>query len=248
MRLRLPIHRDPACAWRAWNQDSAIPNDESLVDTNLCKLIAWLSVCVLAAAWGSNLDPSWRPIWREVGAFGLVSAFGLSTARQLHSAYRRRADQRTTEGLLTRRLATELFQADAPEHLKPIVERFFADFNDNGGSQSDRRLGTASHPPARLYAFEHDVPAVSLLDRPGVIAHVRNISLNGIGFVHDEPIPVGPALIVYSTRGGERLVVGVLLSWCRPSGDGEYTSGGHFVEFSHGHPELDSPDHALQLA
>jgi hypothetical protein len=194
---------------------------------------------VLAAAWGSNLDESWRPIWREIGAFGLVSAVGLSTARKLHTAYRRRADQRVTEGLLTRRMASELFESDAPKRLGPDVERFFADFEENGTEHSDRRLGTAEHPPVRLFPLDPRSPESTQIEVGGVSAQVRNISLTGLGLVHVEPLTVGPMLLVYETRAGDRLVLGLHVTWCRPAGDGEYVSGGHFVEFSHTHPTRD---------
>lgn len=221
---------------------------DSNVDTGLCRLIAWLSVCVLAAAWGSSLDEAWRPIWRLIGVFGLVSAFGLSTAQRLHLAYRRRVARRAAEGLLSNRLATELFQRNAPERLRPIIERFIADFQDTSSTHSDRRLGTDLHPPVHLYPLDHDVPDSARIDLPGVIARVRNISLNGIGMAHEERLPTGPLVLVYVTRAGERLVVGVHLSWCRPTGDGEYASGGYFVEFNQTDGSTDNSVRELQTA
>ena len=203
-------------------------------------------MCVLAAAWGSNLDPVWRPVWREAGAFGLVSAVGLSAARRVRASYRRRSEQRTVEGQLTRRLASELFTYDAPEHLRPIIERFFADFEGWASTQTDRRLGTDDHSPAELFLIDCRNPAATQLDLPSIVARVRNISLVGVGLSHAEPLATGPALLAYETRDGARLVVGVEVSWCRSTGDGHYVSGGRFVEFSHFHATLDEQAPELQ--
>lgn len=215
------------------------PTFDEAVDSNHCKLIAWLSVCVLAAAWGSNLDPAWRPIWREAGAFGLASAVGLSTARQMRSAYRRRTEQRSVEAQLTRRLAAELFTGDASEHLRGIIDRFVNDFDGPAKTPTDRRLGTDDHAPAEIFAVDCDHPGATQLAIPTAVASVRNISQVGIGLAHPNPVSTGPVLLAYQTRDGARLVIGVEISWCRITGDGEYISGGHFVEFSHFHATLD---------
>jgi hypothetical protein len=43
--------------------------------------IAWLSVCIIAAAWGERLLPGeqWQNAWGIFGLFGLASALGLSS-------------------------------------------------------------------------------------------------------------------------------------------------------------------------
>lgn len=50
--------------------------------------IGWLSVCIIAAAWGNRLLPSeWQNVWAGVGAFGLAAALGLASV----AAAKRRA-------------------------------------------------------------------------------------------------------------------------------------------------------------
>jgi hypothetical protein len=42
--------------------------------------IGWLSVCIIAAAWGHRLLPSeWQNVWGVFGVFGLASALGLAS-------------------------------------------------------------------------------------------------------------------------------------------------------------------------
>ena len=50
--------------------------------------IAWLSVSIIAAAWGNQLLPDeWQNIWGGIGVFGLTAALGLaSIAAAKHSA------------------------------------------------------------------------------------------------------------------------------------------------------------------
>ncbi len=40
--------------------------------------IAWLSVVLLAGAWGAEAGPGWQSLWLNCGLMGLVSAVGLS--------------------------------------------------------------------------------------------------------------------------------------------------------------------------
>ena len=42
--------------------------------------IGWLSVCIIAAAWGDRLLPSqWQDVWGIVGLFGVAAALGLAS-------------------------------------------------------------------------------------------------------------------------------------------------------------------------
>ena len=51
--------------------------------------IGWLSVGIIAAAWGNRLLPSqWQNFWGTLGAFGLAAALGLASI----AAAKRRAE------------------------------------------------------------------------------------------------------------------------------------------------------------
>ena len=62
----------------------------------LTSQIGWLSVCIIAVAWGDRLLPSqfWENIWGAIGVFGLASALGLSSVAAARAAH----DKRTLEG------------------------------------------------------------------------------------------------------------------------------------------------------
>ena len=74
--------------------------------STLPKLIAWLSICLLSAAWGHALAPSLRTVWAEIGLFGLSASVGLGVLeksrwllkeRQERAAYQLRADRYLAE-------------------------------------------------------------------------------------------------------------------------------------------------------
>jgi hypothetical protein len=58
------------------NSNQFKPSQRSWITTN----IGWLSVCIIAAAWGNKLlSESWGDAWGLVGVFGLASALGLAS-------------------------------------------------------------------------------------------------------------------------------------------------------------------------
>src|SRR5580704_16429963 len=58
---------------------------------SLPALIAWLSVCLLAASCGSWLGPGFSEIWAGFGLFGLASALGLDFTERRRAELKRRA-------------------------------------------------------------------------------------------------------------------------------------------------------------
>jgi|GEM_PF-7127320 len=78
---------------------------ETARGVDITNLIAWLSVCLLAAAWGATIDPSWQPIWMRLGAFGLVSAVGLSATSKFRENRKEQAAKTKVESTLNKRVA-----------------------------------------------------------------------------------------------------------------------------------------------
>lgn len=81
-------------------------NDEPEVtrSASVTNLILWLSACLLAAAWGSTIDPSWQPIWLRLGAFGMVSAIGLRVAGKLREKRKIQAERKSIESTINKRV------------------------------------------------------------------------------------------------------------------------------------------------
>jgi len=49
-------------------------------------IIGWLSVCLLAGAYGRTLDDRWQQLWAEMGTLGLAAALGLGSIDRLRRA------------------------------------------------------------------------------------------------------------------------------------------------------------------
>jgi len=71
---------------------------------SIAHLIAWLSVCMLAAAWGSVLGPGWTLPWMHWGAFGLAAAVGLGVSDRLRAERRNQSEQVATISRLQQQL------------------------------------------------------------------------------------------------------------------------------------------------
>ena len=65
--------------------------------TSIPSLIAWLSLCLLAAAFGHALDTQWQIIWAEIGAFGLAAAVGLGSLEKTRAAATERVYNRVMQ-------------------------------------------------------------------------------------------------------------------------------------------------------
>ncbi len=65
---------------------------ESSQRTWITSKIGWLSVCMIAAAWGDRMLPNayWGNVWGAVGVFGLASALGLASIAATRAAQERR--------------------------------------------------------------------------------------------------------------------------------------------------------------
>ena len=62
----------------------------------LPELTAWLSVCLIAAGWGSELGPSLCQWWGWTGLFGLTAAVGLQLTERSRSLLKVRSQVKTT--------------------------------------------------------------------------------------------------------------------------------------------------------
>ncbi len=87
--------------------------------TTLPALIAWLSVCMIAAGWGPELTPSLRQWWGWMGLFGLTAAVGLELSARSRSLLKIRSQVKTTNLRIDRNMAgAEAHDGGSPELAK----------------------------------------------------------------------------------------------------------------------------------
>ena len=89
--------------------------------------------------------------------------------------------------------------------------------------QLDRR-GAARYPffrPVRLSADSGDVGPHQ--------AFTRELSITGVGLLHNIPLQLGKVLVAIHHSEGACTAIPTEILWCRPCGDGWYLSGGRFL-------------------
>ena len=87
-------------------------HDQSETST-LPKLIAWLSLCLLSAAWGHALAPTLRTVWAEIGLFGLSASVGLGVLEKSRLLLKERQERAACQLHAERYLAEFVAKSEA---------------------------------------------------------------------------------------------------------------------------------------
>ena len=197
---------------------------------SLANLIAWLSVCVLSAAWGAGMDASWQSYWKLLGAFGLASAVGLNAAARVRATYKRRAQIIALSNHLEERLTSFADEPELDPQLRSAVARLLdeveADANDPGDDRT--RFPVPSGWPVLLTPLSRTPGPTRRATT--IRAILRNVSRTGAGMLHAIELPLGPARLTYRLRDGHIVSLLVEIRWCERQADGHFYSGGRFVE------------------
>ncbi len=101
-------------------------------------LIAWLSVCILAAAWGKSLDERWQSLWAYTGAYGLAAALGLSLVERTRIAHQRWLKNRALQSRIESGLERLSEQGATQSSIQAAVRRL-REFAEKGVADGDRR-------------------------------------------------------------------------------------------------------------
>ncbi len=198
----------------------------------LTRLIAYLSVCMLAAAFGAMVGPVWSYWWMLFGTFGLASAVGLdivnrSRARRIDRVrskrnamrFARKLDELMSEMQVSDaiRAALHLLQPDAKE---PTAQ-------DTMG-QAEARLFLDK--PATIRRLLRSSGSTGYQPGEPLAGRMRNISRHGFGLAHDQRLERGFVLLECELENGQPIqFVGAVL-WCERQEDGCYFSGGKLLD------------------
>ncbi|HTM52955.1 MAG TPA: hypothetical protein VL175_02965 [Pirellulales bacterium] len=219
-----------------------------MLKTSLPTMIAWLSVCVLAAAWGHVLDERWQVIWSEVGAFGIVSAAGLGAIEKVRAARTERSYNRVMQARVECGLARLNEHSATVDSINAAVRRL--------AEQAARRrteLGTqprakrhwhpqllSDYPLEVIPVEDRDEPFdnTSISPIPGVL---RQMSTQGVSFEHDESFSTRIVLLHFRLADEQQLSFVVDVMWTQKTVNG-FTSGGTVLAV--GVPTSDEPTDA----
>jgi len=201
--------------------------------TSLPSLIAWLSLCLLAAAWGHTLDDRWQVVWSEIGAFGLVSAVGLGALEKARHARIERVCNRMMQAHLECGLARLHEHSAAVDSINTAVRRLA----DHAVKRRSTKIASSSRGKRRWqsdllgdYPLEivpvedNDEPFDSKSVKP-IAGCLRQISSQGVAFEHDEPFVAKIVLMTFQLGDAQRLSFVVDVMWSQKTVAG-FTSGG----------------------
>jgi hypothetical protein len=193
-------------------------------------LIAWLSVCLLAAAMGRSLDERWQVVWTEMGAFGLVAAVGLAGIERVRQARLQRSREQALQARFECGLA-RLNQHSATidsinSAVRKLAQQAAIDMRGKlGKAQRNRRRDqmdlVVDYPLEILPVDEHAEYNFELRPMTGML---QQISSRVVSFEHTESIPTRTVLLTFRT-GEKRLSFVVDVTWTQKI-DGAYHSGG----------------------
>jgi hypothetical protein len=205
----------------------------SIFKTSLPSLIAWFSVCILAAAWGHMLSPQWQSIWAEAGAFGIASAVGLGALDKMRQSRSLRTYNRVMQARVEGGLARLNEHSAAVDSINQAVRRL-------AESAAKRRSGELGNVPRNrrrwqpqlLSDYPLEITPVEDHDQPfdaknvSTIAGIlRQMSSQGVSFEHDEAFMARVVLLTFRLSNDERLSFVVDVMWTQKTVSG-YTSGG----------------------
>ena len=209
-----------------------------LVDDNvaqsawLTQLIAYLSVCMLAAAFGAMVGPAWSRWWAIFGAFGLTSAVGLDV---LNPSRTRRADHRRRKRLALkaeRSLHEMMGDMESSDEIRAALRQFQPDATSPTpqGANGQAKTRLPLNKPMTITPLLRSSGDAGYRRGTPFVGRVRNISHHGFGLAHDQRLERGFVLLDVDLANGEPLQFIADVFWCEPQDSGCYFSGGKLLE------------------
>lgn len=198
--------------------------------TSVPNLIAWLSVCFLAAAWGHTLDQRWQTIWAQAGLFGLVASVGLASLERARLANERHLRERTIRVRLEGGLARLQEHSATLESINRAVHRLatHAVSRHQGEPAKPGRVKRWQSLLLRQYPFEL-TPVEENGDTPvpaqPIEGWLRQISSRSVSFEHNRSFGSRLVLLTFKLGVEEQLSFVVDVMWTQRSNEGFASSG-----------------------
>ena len=196
-------------------------------------LIAWLSLCLLAAAWGRTLDDRLQIAWSEIGTFGLIAAVGLEAIHRTRAVREQRARERAARKRMESGISRLLDESATLDAMNLALRKLVDDVARRKGPQHCASGWTRRHCEAEiLRKYPLEIAAVgnanldaTALPEPRTKGYVRQLASNSISFEHEEALNSRIVLATFRLSRGEQFVIVVDVLWTERDGDG-YLSGG----------------------
>jgi len=207
-------------------------DDDAAKSSPLPRLIAYLSLCMLAAAFGAMIGPVWSRWWAIFGVFGLASAVGLDV---LNRSRARLADRRRREQLALgaeRKLDKMMDDLESSGAIHAVLRQFQPGAPDptpeDAHCHAEPRL-PLDKPVTIMRLLRYSSGAIDRLGEP-LVGRVRNISRHGFGLAHEQRLERGLVLLEFDLENGEPIQFVADVFWCELQESGCYFSGGKILE------------------
>jgi len=189
--------------------------------------IAYLSLCMVIAAWGAMLAPAWCEWWAVFGSLGFVSAIGLDVRdrRRLRSILleRERQVSRWVEGKLDKVISGMQATDEIGDAVHQIMRSSAGAESQSGSRCEEARLPL--HREITIAPLAKIAESADEFAGAPFIGYVRDISPRHVGLIHDRPVERGSVLLVFGLEGDARISFIADLLWCEVQDDGQYISG-----------------------
>jgi hypothetical protein len=210
----------------------AMMNVDAGKSGQITSLIAYLSLCMLAAAFGAALGPGWSRWWAIFGLFGLASAIGLNLVNR---ARVRRAERAQNERL-TVRIAQKLDEMVSDMEVSDAIHATLRQLQPsarNSTAPDARRQAETRLPldrPATIWRLFRSSRTADYRRGESLAGQLRNVSHCGFSIAHDQRLERGLALLEFEMEIGRTMQFIADVLWCELQEDGGYLSGGKLLE------------------
>ncbi len=193
-------------------------------------IIGWLSVCLLAGAYGRTLDDRWQQLWAEMGALGLAAALGLGSIERLRQARLKRLRDLAMHA----RFEFGLDRLNQDSATIDSINAAVRQLAQHARMEVRGKIGTATRNRRRdqlelLSDYPLEIVPVDERDDtsrllPPLVGKLQQVSSRVVAFEHAETFPTRTVMLNFQV-GERRLSFVVEVTWTQKL-DGAYCSGG----------------------
>src|SRR5262249_30171443 len=142
---------------------------------SLPSLIGWLSVCMLAAAWGHTLDDHWQNIWIKGGSVGLIAALMLERIEKVQLLRETKAREKASRLFAESRLAEVNEQNTVLDSVQEAIRQLTKD----GRNKLYQR-------PLEVVPVPMDDPTFDPDTADSISGSLLKISTSSVSFAHTQ--------------------------------------------------------------
>ena len=214
------------------SQADLLVADDVAKPAPLTHLIAYLSVCMLAAAFGAMVGHTWCRWWLIFGTFGLVSAVGLDVLNRSRTRWADCTRRKRLTLKAERSLQEMMGDMKSSDEIRAALRQFQPDAMSptpqGANGQAEARLPL--NKPATITPLLRSSAGTGYRRGKPFVGRVRNISHQGFGLAHEQQLERGFVILEVDLTHGEPLQFIADLFWCELQDSGCYFSGGKLLE------------------